>query len=281
MPNVLITGASSGIGWASALRMANLGWRVFGGVRREKDAAALQEAHANIKPLFIDVTQPEQIKAAYETLSAEVGADGLQGLVNNAGIAIAAPLEFVPQDLFRRQVEVNVFGNLAVTQQFLPLVRRGHGRIVNISSISGHFVFPLLGPYAVSKFALEAITDGLRRELAPWGIEVISLAPGAVKTPIWSKSFRVLDEAFALMPEKASAYYAPLVKAWKDRSADVKGHSGMPVEVMADALAVALTDPHPKPRYFIGKEARTIKLLSRIFSPRWMDGFVKRMLKLR
>ncbi len=281
MPNVVISGASSGIGRASALHMAERGWKVFAGVRREEDAASLQEADARIVPIFLDVTKPEQVQAAYTEVAEAVGDEGLQGLVNNAGIAIAAPLEFIPMDLFRRQFEVNVFGNLTVTQTFLPLIRKGQGRIVNVSSISGHFVFPLLGPYAASKFALEAITDGLRRELEPWGIQVISLAPGAVRTPIWNKSFKLLQEAFSRMPEEASVYYGPLVDAWKNRSNDVKGESGMPVEVMTEAIERALTAPNPKPRYFIGKEARTIHFLTRLTSPRWMDGFVKRMLKLK
>ncbi len=280
MPNVVISGASTGIGRASALQMARLGWRVFAGVRREEDAASLRAADEHIEPILLAVTKPEQIEAAYAQVAEAVGEEGLQGLVNNAGIAVAAPLEFIPPDLFRRQFEVNVFGNLAVTQKFLPLIRKGQGRIVNVSSISGHFVFPLLGPYAASKFALEAITDGLRRELEPWDIQVISLAPGAVRTPIWNKSFKLLQEAFARMPEEAAVYYGPLVEAWKNRSSDVKGESGMPVAVMAEAVEVALTTPNPKPRYFVGKEARTIHLLSRLFSPRWMDGFVKRMLKL-
>ena len=170
---VVVTGASSGIGRACALHLAALGLQVFAGVRRAEDGAALQAASsARLTPMLLDVADETSIRAATDTITAAVGEAGLAGLVNNAGIGVAGPLEFLPLAEFRTQLEVNVTGQLAVTQALLPLLRQGRGRIVNMGSIGGRIAAPFVGPYSASKFALEALTDALRMELRPWGLHV-------------------------------------------------------------------------------------------------------------
>ena len=175
---VVITGASTGIGRASALDLDSRGFRVFAGVRKDEDAERLRSERPSIEPLRIDVTDADSIAAARDRVTEAVDGAGLAGLVNNAGIAVPGPLEHLPIDEIRRQLEVNLIGQIAVTQAFLPLLRTARGRIVNIGSIGGRVALPLLGPYAGSKHAMEGITDSLRRELRPWGIEVSIVRPG-------------------------------------------------------------------------------------------------------
>src|SRR3990172_8450526 len=183
---VVITGASTGIGEACALRLDKLGWRVFARVRKEADAERLKnEGSERLTPAFIDVTDEGSIMKAEETVRAVVGEAGLAGLGDNAGVGIHGPLEFLPIEDLRRQLEVNTIGQIAVTQAFLPLIRKGRGRIVNIGSIGGKMATPFLGPYAASKFAMEALTDSLRQELRPWDIHVAIVEPGSIATPIW------------------------------------------------------------------------------------------------
>ena len=167
---VVITGASTGIGRACALDLDGRGFRVFAGVRKDEDGERLRSERPSIEPLRIDVTDAGEIAAARDRVSEEVGTAGLAGLVNNAGIAVPGPLEHLPIDEFRRQMEVNLVGQVAVTQAFLPLLRTARGRVVNIGSIGGRVALPMLGPYAASKHAMEGISDSLRRELRPWGI---------------------------------------------------------------------------------------------------------------
>ena len=177
---VVVTGASTGIGEAAALHLKELGFEVRAGVRKDEDAERLRAQ--GVSPLKLDVTDTSSVAAA----AAEVGEE-VFGLVNNAGVAVSAPVEFVPIDQLRRQLEVNLIGQVAVIQAFLPALRQSHGRIVNISSIGGRIALPLASPYAASKFALEAVSDSLRREVAQFGIEVSLVEPGGVKTPIWKK----------------------------------------------------------------------------------------------
>jgi NAD(P)-dependent dehydrogenase (short-subunit alcohol dehydrogenase family) len=188
-PAVLVTGASTGIGQACASRLVREGCRVFAGVRRAEDGERLSAAEPErLQWLLLDVTDAAQIAAAAEAVSRQVGEHGLAGLVNNAGIAIGGPLEFVTPDALRRQFEVNVIGLHAVTAAFLPLLRRGNGRIVHMGSISGRIASPFIGPYTASKHAVEGLTDSLRLELAPEGIHVSVIEPGQVRTPIWDKA---------------------------------------------------------------------------------------------
>ena len=192
---VVITGASTGIGEACALELDRRGWHVFAGVRSDEAAANLrQKASDRLSPVMIDVVDPESIAAAAKTISASVGDTGLAGLVNNAGIVVSGPLEFVAVDAIRQQLEVNVIGQIAVTQAMLPMLRNGPGRIVNMGSISGFVTAPYMGPYSMSKFALEAMTNAFRLELRNAGITSSVIEPASVKTPIWDKAIAGAEE---------------------------------------------------------------------------------------
>ncbi len=201
---IVITGASTGIGRACAFELDRRGFRVFAGVRKPRDGEALREAASErLVPLEIDVTDPQSIEAAAKTVSTVVGGAGLWGLVNNAGISVSGPIDFVELDELRRQLEVNVIGPVAVTQAVLPLIRPARGRIVNVGSIGGHNAAPFVGPYSASKFAIEGVTQALRREVRPFGIEVAIVDPGAVQSEIWGKAFRDADEQIARWPDRA------------------------------------------------------------------------------
>jgi NAD(P)-dependent dehydrogenase (short-subunit alcohol dehydrogenase family) len=254
--SVLVTGAAKGIGRATALHLTTLGFHVFAGVRRLEDGTALQEAApAKLTPLLLDVTDADQIAQATQHITQQVGTAGLFGLVNNAGIAVPGPLEFVPIDEFRRQMEINLVGQLAVTQAMLALIRQAHGRIVNISSIGGLIAGPLLGPYHASKFALEALTDTLRVELKPWAIEVIAIEPGAIATPIWETGAQAAEQIIAQMPIKAQELYGKTMER-RRASALKQAQHGAPPQIVADAVAHALTAARPKTRYVVGSDAR-------------------------
>jgi NAD(P)-dependent dehydrogenase (short-subunit alcohol dehydrogenase family) len=242
---VLVTGASSGIGAACAERLARSGWRVLAGVRREGDSPDGTEE------LLLDVTDAGQIQAASE------GVEELQGLVNNAGIALGGPLEFVPLDELRKQLEVNVVGQIAVTQAFLPALRRGRGRVVFVGSISGKSALPFLAPYSASKHALEAIADSLRVELAPWGIAVTIVEPGTVKTPIWTRSAARADELLEVMDRRDSfeELYGQRISRFR-RIAMARGQAGAPPESVAEAVEEALTASRPPTRRLVGRDAR-------------------------
>ena len=254
--SVLISGASTGIGEACALRLDSLGWRVYAGVRRAADGSALQsKASDRLKPVNLDVTNPEAITEVGQLLADELGECGLDGLVNNAGIALAGPLEFLPVGDLRQQLEVNVIGQLAVTQMALPLLRKARGRVIMMSSISGLVTSPFLGPYSASKFALEALSDALRVELRPWGLRVIVIEPAGILTPIWEKSLAKADERLARMPPTVHEYYGSAIELmrWRvQRSATI----GLPVSEVSRAVVEALTDPHPRARYIVGRAAR-------------------------
>jgi NAD(P)-dependent dehydrogenase (short-subunit alcohol dehydrogenase family) len=244
----LVTGASSGIGEASALRLARAGWRVFAGVRREEDADRL--AAARIEPVLLDITDTSSVAAARVRL----GERPLAGLVNNAGIAVAAPLEFLPLDELRRQLEVNLVGQVAVTQAFLPHLRRARGRIVNVGSIAGRSALPFLGAYAASKHALEAVTDALRIELRPFGIEVVIVEPGTIATPIWRKGAEAFQR-IAAEPDVMADLYGARLAAFRGAAA-AAGRRGEPPDEVAKVVEHALTARRPKTRYVVGRDAR-------------------------
>src|SRR3954454_3243317 len=194
MRSVLVTGASTGIGRATALRLDGAGWQVFAGVRKEEDAASLRaEASERLSPLILDVTDAGQIAAAAEVIEREADG-GLDGLVNNAGVAVPGPLETVPLEDLRHQLEVNLVAYVAVTQAMLPQIRRAEGRVVFLSSIGGRIAFPFGGPYHASKFATEAIGDVSRKKLRPWGLRVSLVEPGSIDTPIWERGQRKGEE---------------------------------------------------------------------------------------
>jgi NAD(P)-dependent dehydrogenase (short-subunit alcohol dehydrogenase family) len=273
---VLITGASTGIGEASALRLGRIGFRVFAGVRNEADAERLRRAaSARLTPIRLDVTEGEEIAEASRTV-ASLAPNGLVGLVNNAGVALAGPLEFLPLDQLRRQLEVNVVGQLAVTQAFLPLLRRGRGRVVFMGSISGRSCLPFLGPYQTSKFAVEALADTLRMELQPWGIQVSVIEPAAIATPIWEKSVAVNDEVRRSLPAEAETLYGRSMDAVR-RGALALGRRGAPAGEVAGAVEHALTAPRPKTRYLVGRDAR-VRAALELLPDRLRDRILLRQL---
>ena len=276
---VVVTGASTGIGEATALHLSGIGFRVLAGVRRDEDAERLRERGLErLAPLMLDVTDAGSIAAAAAEVDSLVGAEGLAGLVNNAGIAIAAPLEFVPIDELRRQLEVNLIGQVAVTQAFLPLLRVAQGRLVNMSSIGGRVALPLVGSYAASKFALEAVSDSLRRELHGQGIEVVVIEPGGIRTPIWDKGAATADEISLRTPPEAEQLYGELVATVRARTREIAEGSGLPAEQVAEVVGVAMTVARPRTRYAVGREARLRAALARVLPDRVFDRLIMRAL---
>jgi NAD(P)-dependent dehydrogenase (short-subunit alcohol dehydrogenase family) len=254
VPTFAVTGASSGIGEAVALRLAELGYRVFAGVRSDEAADRLgRSAPTLLTPMRLDVTDAGSLRSAAELIAGATGASGLDGLVNNAGIAVAAPLEFLPLDALREQLEVNVVGQVGATQAMLPLLRAARGRIVNIGSISGRVALPFVGPYTASKFALEALTDSLRVELRPWGIHVAIVEPGVVATPIWRRSLAAFDGMLQRMPLQVLELYGPAMRVVRSRVTRLPGAS---TEGAVKAVVHALTARRPRARYLVGVDAR-------------------------
>lgn len=275
LPAVLITGASTGIGKACAIHLAQRGWRVFAGVRRSADGRSLAAAAGNITPVILDVTKPAHITRAVQALQKALGRGGLQALVNNAGIAVAGPLEFLPIEELRYQMEVNFIGQVALTQACLPLLRAGRGRVVNVSSISGKVAAPLLSPYSASKFALEAFTDALRRELHPWGLPVVSIVAGSIATPIWDKSVGSATRMRGDLPRRAESLYGPMMQRGYQR-AQRSAARGLPVEDFAAMLERILLAERPRTRYIIGKGTWLAATLARLLPDRWMDRLLRR-----
>lgn len=278
---VVVTGASTGIGQAGAEHLAALGFHVLAGVRKDEDAdriTALDDPR--LRPLRLDVTDPGSVRAAAEEVAAAVGPDGLAGLVNNAGIAVSAPLEHVPIEELRRQLEVNVVGQVAVIQALLPLLRAARGRIVNISSIGGRIALPLAGPYAASKFALEAISDTLRRELHAQGIEVVVIEPGGIKTPIWDKGVATADAIVENMPEEGKRLYGDLEQAIRRETTKIATDTGLPPSAVAERVGEALTAARPRTRYLVGRDAKIRDAVARRIPDRAFDALLRRALKL-
>ncbi len=278
MPSVLVTGASTGIGRATALRLDRAGWRVFAGVRREEDAEALRaEGSGRLAPLMLDVTDGEQIAAAAARIEAEAGGR-LDGLVNNAGMAIPSPLETMPIEDFRRQVEVNLTGQVAVTQALLPQIRAARGRIVFISSIGGRIAFPMTGAYHAAKFGIEAVGDIFRQELRPWGIAVAIVEPGSIDTPIWDRGERSADEVGERSPQREALYgraierYREVVRQTAER--------GIPPEKVAKAIEHALSAGRPRARYLVGLDAKVQARLKLVVPTRVFDRVVARIMDL-
>lgn len=253
---VVVTGASTGIGAACALDCADRGMTVFAGIRDPRAGEVLvAKGGPSIIPIMIDVTDEPSIARSVEMVQGVVGEGGLGGLVNNAGIVIGSPLEVIPLSQLRKQLEINVIGQIAVTQAFLPLLRRGRGRIVNMGSIAGRGTIPLLGPYSASKFALEALTDALRMELKPWGIQVLIVEPGAIATPIWEKSAKEAEGLEASASEDARALYGEAVIRIRQAIAQA-AQRAIPPEAVVRAVHHALTASHPRTRYLVGRDAK-------------------------
>lgn len=250
MKVVILTGASSGIGKAAALRLASLGYHVLAGVRRPKDADAWK-AVPRSAPLMLDVTDEASVdKAVADTRELLEKAEEVH-LVNNAGIAVAGPVEGVSLKRWKEQFDVNVFGLVKVTQAFLPFIRKTRGRIVNISSVSGLATSPYLGPYSASKFAVEAISDALRRELHPFGVKVIVVEPGPIDTPIWEKNLTKKELLMAELPEHLHKVYGRSLEKFQ-RGAEQSAKSAVPVDKVSDVIEKALGLKNPRTRYVVG-----------------------------
>lgn len=277
---VVITGASTGIGAACALALDKAGYRVFAGVRDPADGERLQrQAGPRLMPIRLDVTDPASITAASHTVTAMMGEQGLAGLLNNAGIGVAGPVELLPLAGWRRQFEVNVFGLIAVTQTFLPLIRQGRGRIINMGSIAGRAAMPFMAPYAASKHALEAINDALRIELQPWGIRVALIAPGAIATPIWGKTRKEVDTWDEAWSQDLKAMYQEGFTRIKE-AATAAGEQAQPAGVVAEAVLHALRSRWPKTRYLVGSDAAIRAYLAMLLPDRLNDWLITRIVKL-
>jgi NAD(P)-dependent dehydrogenase (short-subunit alcohol dehydrogenase family) len=279
----LITGASTGIGRATALRLARSGWTVLGGVRDGAVGELLAEepgVAGRLIPLALDVTDPEHLALAaarVQELSARDGgpAAGLDALVNNAGIGVGGPLELVTPEEMSRQFEVNVLAQVAVTQSMLPALRRARGRIVFVSSIGGRVAMAYTAPYAASKHAIEAIADALRVELAGSHVQVALIEPGSVATPIWEKG---RAEAKRLtVPSELQEQYGH-VPAAIDKVLEQTARRGIPPEEVAETIERALTAPRMRARYVVGRDARMMLLLRRLLPDRTWDRVAKRAL---
>lgn len=277
MKTVVITGASTGIGEATALYLAKHGWRVYAGVRKQSDADALSaSSEGDIRPLILDVTRQEHLEIAVRTVSETLKGETLTGLVNNAGIANMGPLAIQPLDDFKAHFEVNVFGLLRASQAFAPLLgmdktRTGApGRIVNITSVGGRISAPFLGAYTATKHAVEAITDTLRRELVIFGIDAIAVGPGSVKTPIWDKA------------EEANSDGSYSGSAWSDALKQFEqvmlkgGRDGLPPEQIAKVIEIALEDATPRARYSPVPNKLTNWYIPTLLPKRVLDGVFRK-----
>ena len=273
MKTVVITGASTGIGFAIASHLAAKGWQVFAGIRKASDGAALQAAHQSIKPILLDVTNPEQIETAVAEIREALDGSKLAGLINNAGIAMMGPLAVQPMDQFKAHFDVNVFGLLRASQAFAPLLGMDQsltgepGRIINITSVGGRLASPFLGAYTATKHAVESMTDSLRRELVVFGIDAIAVGPGAVKTPIWDKAERDnQDQPYA------DTVWAKPIEAFSETMLE-GGRTGLAPEVIAKTVETALTAAKPKARYAPVPDKLTNFTLPMLLPKRMVDRF--------
>ncbi len=265
---IVITGASTGIGRATALRLDKEGFHVFAGVRKQSDGDSLKSASSEVVPVLIDVIDPVSIAGAFRVVKESVGVKGLAGLVNNSGISLAYPVEFFPLDQILMQLNVNLVGHIAVMQAFLPLIRKGKGRIVNIGSIGGIRPIPSLGIYDASKAGMHALTDALRMELSIWEIPVILVVPGNIATPIWTKPSLATN-----LSGMAQEYYAPLMDRIT-RTVEKMAGKGLPPEAAADIVFKALTVKKPKARYVVGRDALLQVIMTKLLGGKAQDALV-------
>jgi NAD(P)-dependent dehydrogenase (short-subunit alcohol dehydrogenase family) len=276
----VITGASSGIGRACAARLAASGFRVFAGYRRDADASSLAAiAPAQLEPLKIDVTDPDQIAGAAARVSDAVGAAGLWGLVNNAGIPVTGPVEALPLDDLRRQLEVNLVGQVAVTQALLPALRRARGRVLTMTSVGGRVATPFMGAYHASKFGFEGISDSLRRELAPLGVQVCVIEPGSMATGIWERGREHAAEAGDRISAEAQAVYGEEMSAALD-AANRTGDRAIEPDAVAVVVHGALTARRPRARYVVGSDARAMIWAQNLLPARVFDRVMRRAMGL-
>lgn len=271
---VVITGASTGIGRATALELARRGHRVFAGVRKGADGESLRkDAEGELTPVSIDVTKGSSIASARRKVQRAVGGDGLAALVNNAGVGDAGPIEHLPVEDFRNVIEVNLVGQYAVTQAFLPLIRRGGGRVVFVSSIGGLVASPFMSAYSASKFGVEALADSLRREVRPWGIDVVVVEPGSIATPIWERGAERFD---ARKPSREQTrLYGRQLEAMR-AGIIATGERGIEPDRVAKVIARAVRARRPRTRYLVGLDAKVGRRMKAIATDRVLDRLVRR-----
>ncbi|MEA2477300.1 MAG: hypothetical protein QOC87_1499 [Actinomycetota bacterium] len=277
---IVITGASSGIGRACAIYLEQRGHQVFAGVRKEADAEDLRKNGSDrMSPIIVDITDHDSIGAAFADVEARLAGRPLQGLVNNAGITVSGPAEFVPIDEVRRQFEINLFGHMAMTQAFLPMLRTSKGRVVNVGSIGGRNALPFMSPYCASKFAMEGFTDSLRMELSAWGMHVSLIEPGSIATPLWEKGTSQADSLIDDLPKEAHELYGEAMD--KAKVAAVREEArAIPPERVAAAIEHALTSSRPKTRYLVGRDARMIAAVKNL-PDRVVDKLILQQLRLK
>ncbi|MBS1849075.1 MAG: SDR family oxidoreductase, partial [Actinobacteria bacterium] len=281
----VVTGASTGIGRATAMRLASDGWRVFAGVRRESDAERLtveaKPLRGELTALLLDVTDESQVAEAFTEIDDAVGSDGLSALVNNAGTALGGPVEYLPLETWREQFDVNVFGQIIVTKAAMPLLRRGsdghggHGRIIFVGSNSGRIAAPMLGPYVASKFAVEGLADSLRMELVGTGVSVVVIEPGAIATPIWDKGRQLADRLEAELPAEALERYADLIEGTR-AGIEMQDSSGAPPSKAAEVVARALRAKRPWTRYQVGVDGKLTVWAGRFLPDRIKDPVIRK-----
>lgn len=267
LPTVLITGAGRGIGRATALRLVDKGWTVYAGVRREQDAPALREAGA--EPVVLDVTDAGQVAALEQALPSR-----LDAVVNNAGVVVSGPVEGLPLEEWRRQLEVNFIGQVAVTQAVLGRLRASRGRVVFVSSLSGRVATPMTGAYNASKFALEAMADALRLEVRPWGIRVVLIEPAQTDTDLWRDAHAALDADIERLAPAQRALYAGHIEGAR-RMIPRSQKLATPVDGVAAAIERALTARRPRARYVVGLSPQIQDVLARVTPTPVLDAALR------
>jgi NAD(P)-dependent dehydrogenase (short-subunit alcohol dehydrogenase family) len=270
-PIAVVTGASTGIGAATARELAQRGFHVLAGVRRDRDADALRGP--GIEPVILDITHPEHIQALAARVHEDPQGRAVRVLVNNAGVPVNVPVEAFPLDEWRRLFEVNLFGHIAVTQALLPALIRSKGRVINISSVGGKVAMATYGPYAGTKFALEAVSDALRRELAPCGVQVIVIEPGSVRTDMLGRASATAQQLASTLTPEQRQRYGGLVRAIAAQTAAATGW-GVPAEAAAQVIAKAVTARKPRTRYTVGRDAALVTLLARLLPDRVLDRVI-------
>ena len=277
---VLVTGASTGIGRATALRLDAEGYTVFAGVRKDADARELAQAGSDrLAPVTLDITKADQIESARERIAEPLGDAGLVGLVNNAGVGGGGPVEFMELDELRAALEVNLIGQVAVTQAFIPLIRKAKGTIVFIASIGGRVAGPFMTPYNTSKFAVEALGECLRHELRPWEIEVVVVEPGSVDTQIWSKGNERLREALGEIPDDARRLYGRQLLRFAEVINETASRAISP-EKVAEVIHKAISTENPKHRYLVGTDAKIGARLKGALPDRTFSKLASRQMKM-
>jgi len=277
---VVVTGGSTGIGRATALFLDRKGYRVFAGVRKEDDAKALSEAGSDrLAPITIDVTEERSISAAEQEVQRAVGKDGLVGVINNAGVGGGGPIEVTPIDDFRDALEVNLIGQVAVTQAFLPLIRKAKGTIVFIASIGGRVASPFLSPYNTSKFGIEALGESLRHELRPWDIDVVIVEPGSIDTDIWEKGAETMRDRISKMPENARRLYGKQMVRFGEVLTETASR-GISPEKVAKVIHKAIASDNPRHRYLVGTDAKIGARLKGTLPDRTFSKLAGRQMKM-